>query len=127
MGGSRRLAVGLGIPFSDRNNPVNMSFFWVALLDTGSTMLTRLFMLVTLGTLVAAPVVGQTSKPAVKRSTPASTKPPADALTNDKILKMVQSGLPDDIVVGVIQKATNKRFDTSPDALVALKTASVSD
>lgn len=41
-------------------------------------------------------------------------------LTNADIIKMVKAELPEDTIVLVIQKSPN-RFDTSPDALIALK------
>lgn len=43
-------------------------------------------------------------------------------LTNEDIIKMVKAGLPDDTIVLVTQSSPNK-FDTSPDALIALKGA----
>jgi hypothetical protein len=41
-------------------------------------------------------------------------------LTNEDVVKMVKAGLPEDTIVLVIQKSPN-RFDTSPEALIALK------
>ena len=43
-------------------------------------------------------------------------------LTNEDIVKMVKAELPEDTIILVIQKSPN-RFDTSPDALIALKEA----
>ena len=48
------------------------------------------------------------------------------ALTNDSIIKMVNGGLGDDLVVSTI-KAQPAEYATDPDGLIALKTAGVSD
>jgi hypothetical protein len=48
------------------------------------------------------------------------------ALTNDAVVKMVKAGLGDDIVIGTIRSQT-AQFVTSPDDLIALKKAGVSD
>jgi Protein of unknown function (DUF2846) len=48
------------------------------------------------------------------------------ALTNDAVVKMVQSGLSDDLVISTI-KAQPASFSTNADGLVALKTAGVSE
>ena len=45
-------------------------------------------------------------------------------LTNEDIIKMVKAGLPENTVILAIQKSSNK-FDTSPDALITLKNAGV--
>ncbi len=47
------------------------------------------------------------------------------ALTNDDIVKMVKSGMDEGLVKSIIQRAPSTQFDTSPDALIALKTAGV--
>lgn len=47
-------------------------------------------------------------------------------LTIDQIIKMVEAKLPDDIVITTIQKS-NSKFDLTPEALIKLKTAGVSD
>jgi hypothetical protein len=47
-------------------------------------------------------------------------------LTNDDIVKLVQAKLPDSVVLAKI-KSSNCDFDTSPDALIKLKRAGVSD
>lgn len=54
-------------------------------------------------------------------ATPASNPKP---LTNDDIVSLVQAGLPQDVVVEKI-KTSKTAFDTSTDALVALKKAGV--
>ena len=48
-------------------------------------------------------------------------------LNNDGVIKMVKAGLSDDVVVAAINGSAPSGFDTSTDALVALKTAGVSD
>jgi hypothetical protein len=48
------------------------------------------------------------------------------ALTNDSIVKMVQGGLSDEVVLTTI-KAQMAEYSTNPDGLIALKTAGVSD
>lgn len=49
------------------------------------------------------------------------------ALTNADVLKMVQAGLSEAVVVETIKNASSTAFDVSPDALVALKNAGVGD
>jgi hypothetical protein len=44
------------------------------------------------------------------------------SLTNQDVIKMVKAGLPENTIVLAIQKGPNQ-FDTSPDALIALKEA----
>jgi hypothetical protein len=51
---------------------------------------------------------------------------PARILTNADIINMAKSGIGDQIIILSIQKAVTK-FDTSPDALIQLKAAGVSD
>lgn len=48
------------------------------------------------------------------------------ALTNDSVIKMVRGGLSDDVVVNTI-KAQPAEYSTTPDSLIALKSAGVSD
>ena len=48
------------------------------------------------------------------------------ALNNDSVIKMVKAGLTDDVIVATIN-ATSGAYDTSPDGLIALKQAGVSD
>jgi outer membrane lipoprotein-sorting protein len=47
-------------------------------------------------------------------------------LTNTDVINMAKSGIGEQIIILTIQKATT-RFDTSPDALIQLKNAGVSD
>ncbi len=47
-------------------------------------------------------------------------------LTNEEVIKLVQAKLPDSVVLAKI-KSSNCDFDTSPDALIKLKRAGVSD
>lgn len=47
-------------------------------------------------------------------------------LTNDAVIKMVKGGLSDDVIAGMV-KSQPAKYSTSPDDLIALKTAGVSD
>lgn len=47
-------------------------------------------------------------------------------LTIDQVIQMVAAKLPDDIIITTIQKSSSK-FDLTPEALIKLKTAGVSD
>jgi hypothetical protein len=47
-------------------------------------------------------------------------------LTIDQVIQMVTAKLPDDIIITTIQKSSSK-FELTPDALIKLKTAGVSD
>ena len=49
-----------------------------------------------------------------------------DILTNDSVLKMVKSGLGEDLIVGVVRDHPGK-YSLTPDDLVRLKQAGVSD
>ncbi|MBE3039235.1 MAG: hypothetical protein IMZ62_10540 [Chloroflexi bacterium] len=48
-------------------------------------------------------------------------------LTNSDIIKMVKAKLADDVIVASIKTTLKKSFDLSPDRLIELKTAGVSD
>jgi len=48
-------------------------------------------------------------------------------LTNADVIKMTRAGLGENVILASIEGAVEKRFDTSADALVALKQAGVSD
>lgn len=50
----------------------------------------------------------------------------AQALNNDTVIKMVKAGLSDDVIVATISSSAGS-FDTSPNGLIALKQAGVSD
>lgn len=63
-------------------------------------------------------------------SGPISTPPPQPdaggaALRNEDVVKMAKAGLDDGIIISKI-KSSRTQFDTSPDALIALKTSGVS-
>jgi len=49
-----------------------------------------------------------------------------DILTNESVVKMVKSGLSDDVVLSVV-KSQAARYDLTPDQLIALKSAGVPD
>ncbi|MGH9654888.1 MAG: hypothetical protein ACRD6B_15645 [Bryobacteraceae bacterium] len=51
----------------------------------------------------------------------------AQALTNAQVTKMVQAKLSDQLIVNSIHDATAVKFDLSPNGLIALKSAGVSD
>jgi len=79
--------------------------------------------------LAANVLSAQTPQKAVP-PTPAQTRPPlpaAKAMVNDDVIKMARAGLPESVIVTAIQSAENRQFDVSPNGLVALKTAGVSD
>ena len=48
-------------------------------------------------------------------------------MTNAAVIRMVRAKLSDDVVINAIASATKKSFDITPDGLVALKGAGVSD
>lgn len=50
----------------------------------------------------------------------------ATQLTIDQVIQMVAAKLPDDIIITTIQKSSSK-FELTPEALIKLKTAGVSD
>ena len=56
----------------------------------------------------------------------AETQKTATQLTIDQIIQMVTAKLPDDVIIMTIQKSASK-FDLTPDTLIKLKTAGVSD
>lgn len=78
-------------------------------------------------------VVASPSQP-VQPSSPSSgsvpVEPQKDAapahLTNEQIIQMVAAKLPDDVIIATIRKSASK-FDLTPDALIKLKAAGVSD
>jgi len=59
-------------------------------------------------------------------ATAVSAQAPA-ALTNNDILRMVQAGFGDAILLATVRTATATRFDLSPDGLITLKKGGVSD
>ena len=56
----------------------------------------------------------------------AEQQKPAAQLTIDQVIQMVAAKLADDLIITTIQKSSSK-FDLTPDALIKLKTAGVSD
>ena len=64
--------------------------------------------------------------PQAKRTQTAS-KPATAPMTNQDVAKMVASKLSDEIVIEAIRRAKTTSFDVSPDGLVSLKNAGVSD
>jgi hypothetical protein len=49
-----------------------------------------------------------------------------EVMTNDSVISMVKAGLPDSVIIAKI-RASERKFDTSTDGLVKLKTAKVPD
>jgi hypothetical protein len=70
----------------------------------------------------------QTTTPAAppKKAPPKSAAPVTPVLTNQDIIKLVKAQIPDDLIIQKIS-TSKTRFDTSVDALVALRGAGVSD
>jgi hypothetical protein len=71
----------------------------------------------------------QTSKPNAPAA-PVGRKPATNAssgLTNTDVVKMVAAGLSEQIVIAAIRDANKRNFDMSPDALIALKQAGVTE
>jgi hypothetical protein len=77
---------------------------------------------IVLATALALPLYAQQAP--VKNTTTTAAKPLA--LTVDGVLSMVQGGLSDDVIVARLRKE-DKPFDLSPDDLLRLKKAKVSD
>jgi hypothetical protein len=61
-----------------------------------------------------------------QQSVPPPPQPAVDAPANAEVLKLLRSGVSERVVLHVIS-ATPGKFDTSPDALIALKQAGVSE
>ena len=53
--------------------------------------------------------------------------PPVAVLTNADVVKMVEAGLPPEVVAASIRQAKDKNFTLTPDALIELKKKGVSD
>jgi len=75
----------------------------------------------------AASMLAQTAPPAPPKTAAGKPKPAAPAvMTNRSVIRLVQAKISDDIIIAKINKSKTN-FDTSDDALVALKNAGVSD
>ena len=79
---------------------------------------------INLSTAVDPP--GQAGRPASAGEKQAETQKPAAQLTIDQVIQMVAAKLADDIIITAIRNSSSK-FDLTPDALIRLKTAGVSD
>jgi len=67
-------------------------------------------------------------KPAAPKPAPAAAAAQAPSrLTNQDVLKMVQAGLGEQVVIATVRAAPATSFDLSPDGLIALKQGGVSD
>lgn len=78
---------------------------------------------------VSIAMTGQTQPPAPKRVPPAKTAPvenKSNKLTTGGIIAMAQAGLSEDVIVTKLRKE-NQSFDLSPEDLIRLKKANVSD
>jgi hypothetical protein len=66
------------------------------------------------------------AQPAEQASAPPAQQPGQQVLNNDAIIKLVKAGLSDDLIVNTIGTSTGT-YDVSPDGMIALKSAGVSD
>lgn len=84
-----------------------------------------------LGLILAAAPLLTASLVADPQAPPKTTSRGASAATNEitnaDVVKMVKAGLGDSVVIAALRGPKKTRFDLSPDGLVALKTAGVSD
>lgn len=96
---------------------------------TRRATLTSALVMITLGaSFASASQIKRPAGPAAPSPATAATAVPAPAgLTNQDILKMVQAGLGESVVLATIRTAKATSFDLSPDGLIALKKAGVSD
>lgn len=78
--------------------------------------------------VLAALLITQGSPAAyAQQPAPQPAQPPApQALNNDSIIKLVKAGLSDDLIVSTIGNSPGA-YDISPDGMIALKSAGVSD
>jgi hypothetical protein len=74
-----------------------------------------------------APAAPPKPASAAPSPTPAPPSLATNAITNQDILRMVQAGLGESVVLATIRTAPATRFDLSPDGLIALKKGGVSD
>jgi curli biogenesis system outer membrane secretion channel CsgG len=56
----------------------------------------------------------------------AATEPQAERVTNAQVVAMIKAGLPEDVIIASIQGQPSS-FDTSPDALIGLKSQGATD
>ncbi len=72
---------------------------------------------------------GATPRPSAPKTSAPTAQTPAVApgLTNEDVMKMVQAGLGEAVVMATVRTAKSTAFDLSPDALIALKKGGVSD
>jgi hypothetical protein len=85
-----------------------------------------LVFLVACASFLAAPV--DTAAQAPRKTIPARAAPAAaDEITNADVVKMVKAGLGETVVIAALRGSKKTSFDLSPDGLVALKAAGVSD
>lgn len=76
---------------------------------------------------LASPMAAQQATSATQNAaSKAAGAQAASAMTNRSVIRLVQAKVSDDIIISKIHKSKT-RFDTSVDALVALKSAQVSD
>lgn len=78
------------------------------------------------GALLPTHAPAQTTKAQITK--PATQRPTQrEALTNEDVLRMVQAGLGESVVVAAIRTAPRTAFQLDPDSLIALKKGGVSD
>lgn len=78
--------------------------------------------------MFATAVPLQAQRPSPTRSSNANTSQgAAKTMTNADVVKMVQAGLGESVVMGAIKTATQTKFDLDADNLIALKKAGVND
>jgi hypothetical protein len=74
-----------------------------------------------------AAAAGATAQAPRKAAPSSGTSAQADEITNADVVKMVKGGLGEAVVIAALRGPKKTRFDLSPDGLVALKAAGVSD
>jgi hypothetical protein len=86
-----------------------------------------IFLLALLTILAAGRLLPQAPAPQPqKKAVPKKTAPAEQVMTNKDVIKLVQAGIPENIVMQKIQTSKTK-FDTSVDGLLELKKGGVSD
>ena len=78
------------------------------------------------GFLLTATAVAGGQAPRKSTTSPAAPAAP-DEMTNAEVVKMVKARLGDAVVIAALRGPKKTHFDLSPDGLIALKTAGVSD
>ena len=82
-------------------------------------------LLITLFLAPVGPVWGQSSAPQSDQGREKGEAQPSTTLTVQDVIKLVQAGLPDDLIIAKIRR-NNKPYDLSADEILNLKNAGVS-